>query len=186
MLRSLAIALTFIFTLNVTCVFAESDSKIQVSARNALRAYSLTTLHASVQKGSVILKGSVNSCRTKLLADEVVSRIHGVKTIQDGIVVLGPRVPDGQLAIQVNRIIADRIHKLGGFGYGSMTADVQNGAVTLSGTAAPEVADPAVDKIAGVIGVKNVIDQVHRIARFEPHWQSDFPTVTTLGEYGQY
>lgn len=186
MLRSLAIALAFIFALNLTCVFAESDSKIQVSARNALRAYSLTTLHASVQKGSVILKGSVNSCRTRLLADEVVSRIHGVKTIQDSIVVLGPRVPDAQLAIQVNRIIADRIHKLGGFGHGSMTADVKNGAVTLSGNAAPELADSAVDKIAGVIGVKNVIDHVHRTTRFEPHWQSNFQLGTTLGQYGQY
>jgi len=183
MLRSLAIALTFIFALNVTCVFAQSDSKIQVAAQNALRAYSLTTLHASVKKGSVILNGSVNSCRTRLLADEVVSRIHGVKAIQDGIVVLGPRVPDAQLTIQVNRIIADRIHKLAGFGYGSMTADVQNGAVTLSGTATPELADPAVGKIAGVLGVKNVIDHIHRIARFEPHWRSDFPVVEPIQTY---
>ena len=175
MLRTLAITLAFVFALHVTCVSAQSDSEIQVEARNALRAYSLTTLHASVQNGSVILKGSVGSYPKRLLADQVVSRIRGVKTIQDGIVVLGPRVPDAQLKTQVDKIIADQIRKLGGFGYGSMDAGVQNGAVTLSGYATPELAGPAIGKIERIVGIKNVIDDIHRIARYQPHWRSDFP-----------
>lgn len=175
MLHRLTIALTFIFCLNLTSLSAQSDGEIQVEAQNALRAYSLTTLNASVREGSVILKGSVNSCRNRLLADTVVSRIRGVKIIQDGIVVLGPSVPDAQIKTQVKQIIADRKRRFDHFGYGSMKARVKDGAVTLSGTATRELADPVIDRIAGVAGVKNVIDHVQRIAPYEPHWRSDYP-----------
>lgn len=147
MLRSFVVSHTLFFRLSLTCLFAQSDAEIQMEAQNALRAYSLTTLVPSVQKGSVILKGTVNSCRKRLLADEVVSRIHGVRTIQDGIEVLGPSAPDWQLKTQVDKIIADRIRKLGRFGYGSIIAGVKDGAVTLSGTATPQLAEPAIDKI---------------------------------------
>lgn len=81
MLRSAVISLTFIFGLSLSSLLAQSDEKIQTEANDALRAYSLSTLIVSVQGGSVILKGTVDSCRKRLLADEAVSRIHGVKTI---------------------------------------------------------------------------------------------------------
>lgn len=154
----LLLALTF--NSSLTCAFAQTDEEIQAAVLKALSAYSLTSIHASVQKRSVSLTGSVNLCRDRLLAYETVSRIHGVKAIQDGIEVSGPLVPDAQLKPQIHKIIADRIRKLGDFGVGSITARVHNGAVTLSGAAAPELAAPAINAIAGVVGVKNVIDHV--------------------------
>ena len=176
MLRSLTIALAFIFALNLTSLFGQSDEAIQVAVQDVLRAYSLAALDASVQRDSVILTGSVDSCRKRLLADQVVSRIHGVKTIDDRIEVSGPSVPDAQLKTQIDKIIADRIRQLGGFGFGSMTAHVKNGAVILSGAAAKELAEPAIDDIAGIVGVKNVMDHVSRVPRFDPSpGKSNFP-----------
>ena len=170
MLRGHAVVVTLTLALS-TGAFGESDQDIRVAVQNALRAYSLPSIHSSVRDGSVSLKGAVNSCRDRLLADEMVSRIHGVKTIQDGIQVSGPQVPDTQLKTQIDKIIADRISKLGGFGFGSMIAHVQNGAVTLSGSAAPELAEPAIDQIAGTVGVKNVIDHVSLWPHLEPKWR---------------
>lgn len=177
MLRSLFIALALIFALDQPRLSAQSDSEIQVEAQNALRAYSLTALSASVQNGSVTLKGSVNSYPQRRLADEVISQIHGVKTIQDGIKVSAPRIADAQLKTRANRIITDRIRKLGGFGYGSISAQVKDGAVILTGFAAPRLAEPAINEIAGVVGVKNLIDHIQRTAKYESHWQSGFPGV---------
>jgi osmotically-inducible protein OsmY len=155
--------------------FGQSDAEVQITVQKVLRAYSLVTVHASVQKGAVVLGGVVGSCRERLLADETVKRIHGVKTLADGIEVSGPSVPDAELKTEIARIIADRIHKLGGFGYGSIDAHVLDGAVTLSGTAAPELAMPAIDRIAGTVGVKNVIDRVIRVPHFEKIWRSKSP-----------
>ncbi len=175
MLRSSVISLTFIFGLSLTCLFAKSDGKIQMEAQNALRAYSLSTRVVSVKGGSVILKGTVDSCRKRLLADEAVSRIHGVKNIQDSIEVSGPSTPDAQLKTQVDKIIADRIRKLGRFESGSIIARVRDGAVTLSGAATPELTQPVINKIASIAGVKNVVDHVHRMVLYDPRWQSNFP-----------
>jgi osmotically-inducible protein OsmY len=175
MLRSYAVALTLTVALSSTNAFGRSDQEIQIAVQKALRAYSLVTVHFSVQKGSVTLHGVVSSCRDRLLVDETVSRIHGVRTIQDGIEVSGPRILDARLKTQIDKIIADRIRKLGGFGFGSMTVHVQDGAVTLSGAAAPELAVPAIYTIAGTVGVKNVIDHVLRVPHYEKIWRSDFP-----------
>lgn len=176
MLQSLTIALASIFALNAPFLFGQSDKKTQAAVQDVLRAYSLPALNVSVQGDSVTLKGSVDSCRKRLLADQVVSRIHGVKTIQDSIEVLGPIVPDAQLKTQIDKIIKDRIRKLGGFGVGSIAAIVKDGAVTLSGSAAKELAGPAIDDIAGIVGVKNVIDHVLLVPRFDPSpSRSNFP-----------
>jgi len=100
----------------------------------------------------------------------MVKRIHGVKLIDDGIQVAGPDIPDPQLKTQIDRIISDRIQKLGGFGYGSIKAKVSNGEVTLSGSASPVLAEPAVDAIAGIQGVRNLIDHVLRVRYHQTIW----------------
>jgi BON domain len=104
-----------IFVLSSAYAFAQSDEEIQTAVQKAIPE---TTIHASVQNGAVILTGFVDLYRDRLLADETVSRIHGVKTIQDGITVAGPQVPDTQLKPAIDEIIADRIRNLGTFGAG--------------------------------------------------------------------
>ena len=166
MLRRYLVALPLVATLASPNAFGQSDQDIQIAVQKALRAYSLITIDSSVQDGAVILQGIVSSCRDRLLADETVRQIRGVKAIQDSIDVSGPIIPDSQLKTQINKIIAARIRKLGGFGVGSIAVHVQNGAATLSGTAAPELATPAIDAIAGTVGVKNVIDHLIRVPRY--------------------
>ncbi len=173
MRRILLLACTF--TLCFSLGFAQTDSQIQAAAQKALRAYELNTVQLSVQRATITLTGLVTLCRDRLLAVEMMSRIRGVKGIDDRIDVLGPRVPDEQLQPQVNRIIADQIHHLGGFGFGSMTARLKDGVVTLTGTAAVKLAEPAIAAIASVTGVRNVVDHVRRVLPYDSTWASNHP-----------
>jgi osmotically-inducible protein OsmY len=167
---------TLIFTLSLGYAFAQSAEEIQAAAQKTLRAYSLTTIQVSVQNRFVTLTGVVNLYRDRLLADETVSRIHGVETIQDGIKVGGPQVPDAQLKAEIDKIIADRIRALGTFGFGTMKAQVRDGAVTLSGSAAPQLTEPAIIAIDGTVGVRNVINLVHLVSPFDKEpWRSFVP-----------
>jgi osmotically-inducible protein OsmY len=159
--------LVLIFALASTYSSGQSDGEIQSAVEKAVHAYSLTRIQSSVQNGTVTLAGSVELCRDRLLAIATVKRIPGVKAIEDRIEVPGPLVPDPKLKAQIDRIIADRIHKLGGFDFGSMKASVRNGVVTLSGTAARELTAPAINAIAGVSGVRNLIDNVQRVPHYD-------------------
>jgi hyperosmotically inducible periplasmic protein len=154
--------------------FGQDDENIQANVQKALSAYSIKSIHASVQGGVVTLTGSVDLCRTKILADQLTSGIHGVKSIWDRVEVSGPTVPDKELSKQIKNLITDRIRRLGGFGFGSISAHVQGGVVTLSGYAAPQLTLPTTAAVEDIPGVKNLIDHVKVVPPVEPHWQSSF------------
>ena len=157
----------------------QSDQEMQAVVQRARRAYSLPAIESSVQNATLVLTGSVNLCRDRLLAVQTVGQIHAAKAIDDRIQVLGPRVSDDQLKDQVDRIIAARIHRLGGFGFGSMTARLKDGVVTLTGTAATKLAEPAIAAIASLPGVTNIVDQVGRIPDYDANWHSNHPGFLT-------
>jgi osmotically-inducible protein OsmY len=167
------------FTLSLTCATAQSapgtDERIQASIQRDLRAYSLTQVRSSVQDGDVTLTGSVNVCRDRMLAREMARAVNGVLNVEDDIEVAGPAIPDQQLEALINHIVADRLRRLGGFGYGSVTARVQNGVVTLSGTAAPELTAPTIASITNTQGVRNLIDRIHRVRPYDPTWRKTHP-----------
>ena len=165
MRRILVLALTF--ALGSTCLSGQSDAEIQAAVQKAVRAYSLTEIKSSVEDGTVTFSGHVDLCRDKLLAIDMAKKITGVKAVVDRIEVRGPRIPDELLKAQVEHVIADRIHKLGGFGFGSMKSNVKNGVVTLSGTAARELTVPAINAIAGIPGVRELIDNVRRVPHYD-------------------
>jgi len=165
----------FAFTFCWLHAFAQNDQEIEAAAQRALRAYSLSGIQLSAQNKTITLTGLVNLCRDKLLAIQVTRRIHGVQAIDDRIEVDGPRVPDAQLQAQVDRIIQDRIRSLGGFGFGSMKARLKDGVVTLSGTAALRLSEPAIAAIAGTSGVKGLVDHVGRVAAYDTGWHSNRP-----------
>lgn len=169
--RAVSVLLAFSFLASSIDASGEGDQQIQTSIQKALRAYSLTVL-SSVQDGSVTLSGRVHLCRDRLLAVEIVNRIHGVKAILDRIEVDGPRVPDSELKSKIDQIITGQIRKLGGFGFGSMRAKVHDGVVTLSGAAAAQLASPTIAQIADIVGVKDLSDQVHRVQQYETKWPS--------------
>jgi osmotically-inducible protein OsmY len=165
MRRILVLVLTL--ALGSTCLSGQSDEEIQATVQKAVHAYSLSGIKSTAKDGTVSLTGSVNLCRDRLLAIDMVKRIHGVKAVEDRIEVLGPVIPDEHLKAQVDWIIANRIHRLGGFGFGSMKANVKNGVVTLSGTAARELTVPAINAIAAIPGVKELIDNVLRVPHYD-------------------
>jgi hyperosmotically inducible protein len=150
--------------------FGQNDETIQTNVQKALSAYSIKSIHSSVQGGVVTLTGSVDLCRTKILADQLTSGIPGVKSIWDRVEVAGPNIPDDELSMQIKNLITNRIRKLGGFGFGSISAKVKNGVVTLSGYAAPELARPTSAAVQDIPGVKNLIDHVKLVpaSRREP------------------
>ena len=164
------IIFVFASALGLASASAQSDPKILADVQKALHAYSLDSIHASVQNGFVTLTGDVNLCQARVLADRTLSGIPGVIAILDRVQVTGPTFPDRQLKFQVSHIIANRSRKLGGWQYGSISAHVQDGVVTLTGRAAPQLAYPAVELVAGVPGVKNVVDHVRRITPISPDW----------------
>lgn len=159
--------------------FGQDDENTRVNVQRCLRAYSIKSIQASVRGGVVTLTGSVALYRTRLLADQLTSGVQGVKTIWDQVEVSGPNVPDEELSRQIKKLIADRIGKLGGFGFGSISVNVKDGVVTLSGYAAPQLAYPTTTSIGDIPGVKNLIDHVKPVPRSEPHWQSSFETQAT-------
>lgn len=170
----LTILLAVTMFLGSKASFGQSDENIQANVQKALSAYSIKSIHSSVQVGVVTLTGSVDLCRTKILADELTSGIPGVKSIWDRVQVSGPTVPDKELSQQIKNLITDRIRRLGGFGFGSISAQVQTGVVTLSGYAAPQLTFPTRAAVENIPGVKNLIDHVKLVPPVEPHWQTSF------------
>jgi osmotically-inducible protein OsmY len=166
----LAISLFFVSQLSL----GQNDENIQANVQKALGAYSIKSIHPSVHGGVATLTGSVDLCRTKILADELTSGIRGVKSIWDRVEVAGPTVPDKDLSKEIKNLITYRIRRLGGFGFGSISAQVQDGVVTLTGHAAPQLALPTTAAVGDIPGVKNLIDHVKLIPPVEPHWQSSF------------
>jgi hyperosmotically inducible protein len=170
--------LAFAFSLGLASASAQSDQELDAAVQKALRAYSLDNIHASVEHGFVTLTGTVDLCRARVLADRTLSGIRGIAAIWDRVQVSGPTVPDRELKERVTQIIADRLHKMdggglgGGLHYGSISVQVQDGAVILTGSAASQFALPAIEDVAGMPGVKNVIDHVRRVAPTSTDWDS--------------
>jgi hyperosmotically inducible protein len=161
----------------------QNDENIKSNVQKALSPYSIKSIHPSVQGGVVTLTGTVDLCRTKVLADQLTSGIRGVKSIWDRVEVSGPAVPDKELSKEIKNLITDRIRRLGGFGFGSIAAQVQDGVVTLRGYAAPQLALPTTAAVADIPGVKNLIDHVKLVPPVEPHWQSSFEIGTGESSY---
>jgi Predicted periplasmic or secreted lipoprotein len=154
--------------------FGQNDETIQTNVQKALTAYSIKSIHPFVQGGVVTLTGSVDLCRTKILADQLTSGIPGVKSIWDRVEVAGPNVPDDELSKQIKNLITDRIRKLGGFGFGSISLEVKNGVVTLNGYAAPQLALPRTAAVGDIPGVKNLIDHVKLVPASRPGPETGF------------
>ncbi len=125
-----------VFLLSQTS-FGQNDENIKVNVQKCLIAYSIKSIHASVQGGVVTLTGSVDLYSTRFLADQLTSGVPGVKSVWDRVEVLSPNVPDEELSKQVKNLIADRIRRLGGFGFGSISVNVKDGVVTLAATPLP-------------------------------------------------
>jgi hyperosmotically inducible protein len=138
------------------------DNQILADINNkALNKSKFKDIKAAVQNGVVTLTGTVDVYDTKADVDKRVHRIKNVKAVENEVEVAGPEVPDNVLQNKLLKAIEyDRV----GYGttaFNAIGVNVQNGVVTLSGTAyGPVDADSAVAVAANTKGVKDVVNDI--------------------------
>jgi len=137
------------------------DGQIQAEVTKALDNKRFKDVKSSVQNGVVTLSGSVAVYGDKEDADRRTHHRKNVKGVQNLIEVDGPVVEDAQLRNKLAEKLAyDRV----GYGttaFNALTIGVQNGVVTLGGTAyGPTDKDSALSLVANYPGVKDVVDNI--------------------------
>jgi osmotically-inducible protein OsmY len=138
-----------------------SNAQIQADVMKALDNPRFKDVKASVQNGVVTLGGTVDLYSAKMDADNRAHHCKNVKGVENQIQVAGPTVEDTTLRDKLaERLAYDRV----GYGttaFNSFTIGVQNGAVTLGGTAyGPSDKDSAISLVSNYPGVKDVIDNI--------------------------
>jgi hyperosmotically inducible periplasmic protein len=138
-----------------------NDSQIQAELTKSLSNQKFRNVHASVENGIVSLTGTVNVYNDKADADKKARKLKNVSSVQDQIEVGGPQISDQALEAKLVRTISyDRV------GYGTTTfnaisVNVQNGVVTLGGSAyGPVDKQSALIDAGNMPGVKEVVDRI--------------------------
>jgi hyperosmotically inducible protein len=138
-----------------------NDAQILADVMKALDSERFKDVKASVQNGVVKLTGTVDLYSVKMDADDRAHHRKNVKSVENLIQVAGPVVDDVTLRDKLAEKLAyDRVG-YGSIAFNSFTIGVQNGAVTLGGTAyGPSDKDSALSLVANYPGVKDVIDNI--------------------------
>ncbi len=139
-----------------------NDAQIQVDVAKALENKRFKNITSAVQDGIVTLHGTVNVYSDKEDADKRAHRCKNVKGVQNLIEIGGPPVEDATLLNKLSEKLAyDRV----GYGttaFNALTIGVQNGVVTLGGTAyGPVDRDSAVGLVSNYPGVKDVVNNIN-------------------------
>jgi hyperosmotically inducible periplasmic protein len=137
------------------------DAQIQADVMKSLENKRFKDVKASVKNGVVTLTGTVDLYSAKLDADNRAHHRKNVKGVENQIEVAGPTVDDTTLRNKLAEKLAyDRV----GYGtilFNAFTIGVQNGVVTLGGTAyGPSDKDSAVSVVENYPGVKDVVDNI--------------------------
>ncbi len=149
-------------TVAVAQANAGLDNQILADVQNkALNKSQFKNVKATVQNGVVTLTGTVDVYSQKEDLDKRVHRIKNIKGVENEVEVAGPEVPDAVLQDKLIKAIQyDRV----GYGttaFNAIGVRVQNGVVTLGGTAyGPVDADSAVAVASNMKGVKDVINEI--------------------------
>ncbi len=140
-----------------------NDSQIQAEVTKALSKKQFSAVQASVKDGVVDLTGSVKVFADKEDADKRVHRIKDVAAVRNDIEVAAgdPPMSDQQLQDKLlKKIQYDRV----GYGttaFNAISVSVQNGVVTLGGTAyGPVDKSSAIADASYMPGVKDVVDEI--------------------------
>ena len=163
-LRSAVLGSAFL-SAGLTAGLAQSastgDTQTQAEVAKALNGKQFASVHSSVADGVVTLTGTVDLYRAKEDAERKVHRRKGVKNVDNRIEVAGPAVDDATLRNKLAEKLAyDRV----GYGttaFNALTIGVENGVVTLGGTAyGPTDKDSAISLVENYAGVKDVVDNI--------------------------
>ncbi len=154
-LLSMAAVILFTGTAKGMAQESSNDAQVQAEVMKALDSKRFKDVKASVQNGVVTLTGTVDLYSAKMDADDRVHHRKNVKGVQNQIQVAGPTVEDTTLRDKLAEKLAyDRV----GYGttaFNAFTIGVQNGTVTLGGTAyGPSDKDSALSLVENYPGVK--------------------------------
>ena len=148
-----------IFVVSQSSSAAAQDVAAQVRSKLDKSQYKNVEVNVDAN-GVATLSGTVSLYEYKADADKTVHKVKGVTAVRNDIEVAGPSVPDSQLQKSLGEKLAyDRV----GYGnvFDAITLQVQNGVVTLGGSALDY---PSRDSALGVVsttpGVKDVVDQI--------------------------
>jgi len=144
-----------------TAGLGQNDPQIQAEVMKALDNKRFNDVKISVQNGVVTLSGTVEIYSAKEDADRRVHHRKDVKGVNNLIQVAGPTIDDVTLRNKLAEKLAyDRV----GYGttaFNAFTIAVQDGSVTLGGTAyGPTDKDSALSVVENYPGVKDVIDNI--------------------------
>jgi osmotically-inducible protein OsmY len=140
---------------------SQNDAQIQADVMKSLENKRFKDVKASVKNGVVTLTGTVDVYSAKQDADNRAHHRKNVKGVENEIEVAGPAIDDTTLRNKLaERLAYDRV----GYGttaFNALTIGVQNGVVTLGGTAyGPSDKDSAVSMVENYPGVKDVVDNI--------------------------
>jgi len=140
---------------------AQNDGQIQAEVMKSLESKRFKDVKTSVKNGVVTLTGAVDVYSAKLDADNRAHHRKNVKGVENQIEVAGPTIDDTTLRNKLAEKLAyDRV----GYGttaFNAFTIGVENGVVTLGGTAyGPSDKDSALSVVENYPGVKDVVDNI--------------------------
>jgi hyperosmotically inducible periplasmic protein len=140
---------------------AAADQDVASAVKSKLNKSQFKDVQVNVDaNGVATLSGTVNDYEAKVDADKSTHKVKGVTAVRNEITVAGPSVSDAQLQKSLAEKLAyDRV----GYGnvFDAITLGVQNGVVTLGGTAHDYPSrDSAVGLVSTTSGVKDVIDEI--------------------------
>jgi hyperosmotically inducible periplasmic protein len=157
--------------LAVPAAFAQNnDPQLQQEVQKALHGSQFKGVQANVQNGTVTLTGNVDVVAEKFSADQKAHHVKGVAGVNNEIQVNAGDLSDQQLQAKVNKAITYNLWGNVPVQFQTVSAQVQNGVVTISGHAAgPVAAADAVAVVANTKGVRDVVDdiQVDPISDFD-------------------
>ncbi len=156
--RTLALSV-LVFTL--PAIAQTPDAQLQADVQHQLNKKQFRDVHAQVAGGVVTLTGSVNVLADKLDAVKRVEKTHEAASIQDGITVNAPNVPDEQLANKLGRALAFDRQGYPSFPFNAIGLQVHDGIAEVGG----EVVDPvdkdsAISLVTNTPGVRGLVDHL--------------------------
>ncbi|MBV8675502.1 MAG: BON domain-containing protein [Acidobacteriaceae bacterium] len=149
-------------THSIAIAQSPEDNSLRAEITNkALNKSQFKNIQVTVTNAVARLTGTVDTFYWKQEADKRTHRVKGVKAVDNEIEVAGPEISDQQLQDKLVKAISyDRV----GYGttpFNAISVGVQNGVVTLGGTAyGPVDADSAVAVAENMKGVKDVINNI--------------------------
>ena len=159
---SFALAVAILPTAAQTVV---TDAQVQAEVQKSLGGKRFADVKAAVSNGMVVLSGNVDLYATKEDAEHRIHHKNGVIAVSNRLTVGGASDTTAVSDVELRNKLAEKLaFDRVGYGttmYNSFTIGVQNGVVTLDGTAyGPTDKDSAISLVEHYPGVKDVVDEV--------------------------